>query len=832
LGGNIDPRQMEELPVLGRNWMNLVTLAPGARTTANSNTPHSVGLDDTIRLDFQINLDGQQITYQGSRVATKGQPSFSRDAIAEFEFLSSRFDATQSRSSGVQVNAVTKSGTNTPSGSFAGYFRHDRFNAADHVAKRVLPYQNQQLSTTFGGPIRKDRVHIFAHYEYERFPQTLFYVTPFAHFNRELSTNNREKKGGARLDAQFSPRTRLAVRGNMFRYLYPINVSEDGGGSVFTPGALRSFERDSSQYLATLTQVLSNRAVNEVKVGYTYYASATRPIVKNVEARFFGVGGPQVQLQGVTVGTTRFTPDNQSQAVYSVRDDFTYSFSKSGRHTMKLGAEYLRTKFADFRCFPCDGRYDAPGGPMPVPVETLFPDILDSTTWNLAPLSPIMVSVSGIVGKFDQAFSQGTFGVWVQDDWTLSPRLTLNLGLRYDVEFNAFANKLVALPFMPPGSRPNDTNNVSPRLGFSASLTDRTVVRGGFGVYFGTIYTSTQLRYPYQNVNFTVFNDLRPDFAANPFNGPLPSYETLQATLCTPALEPGCVRKDVLAWEANLQMPFSYQSSLGLQRQLGATMAFEADYVYVGPRQIPRSVGNVNLTYDPVTGANRPFRTISTRSFPEWGSVDLTRSADMYNSHALQTAFTKRMSNGWQASGTYTLSGLWDEKPRPVQWTGSGFEEVPFATAPDLGGEYSLAGGDQRHRAVVNGIWQLRYGLQLSGLYFFGSGERQPTTWGVNLRGPGANSGERRLKPDGSYVARNSFVAKPIHRVDLRAQRRFALGGRAGIDGILEVFNLFNHANYGSYITEEVSAAFGQPIQNPDLAYAPRMLQLGFRFAF
>jgi hypothetical protein len=133
---------------------------------------------------------------------------------------------------------------------------------------------------------------------------------------------------------------------------------------------------------------------------------------------------------------------------------------------------------------------------------------------------------------------------------------------------------------------------------------------------------------------------------------------------------------------------------------------------------------------------------------------------------------------------------------------------------------------------VFNGIWQLRYGFQLSGLYFFGSGQRRETSWGVNLRGPGANSGERRLRPDGSYVKRNGFVGKPIHRVDLRVQRRFTLGGRAGIDGILEVFNLFNHANYGSYITEEVSAAYGRPIQNPELAYAPRMLQLGFRLAF
>jgi hypothetical protein len=227
-----------------------------------------------------------------------------------------------------------------------------------------------------------------------------------------------------------------------------------------------------------------------------------------------------------------------------------------------------------------------------------------------------------------------------------------------------------------------------------------------------------------------------------------------------------------------------------------------------------------------------PRSDISTRPFPEWGIVNLTRPAGIFNSHALQTVITKRFSRGWQASGTYTLSGLWGEKPRPVQWTGSGFQQVPFATARDLGGEYGLAASDQRHRAVFNGIWQLRYGFQLSGLYFFGSGERQATSWGVNLRGGGANAGEQRLRPDGTYVPLNSFVGKPVHRVDLRLQRRFPLGGRAGIDGLLEVFNVFNHANYGSYITQEVSANYRRPIQNPALAYAPRMLQLGFRFTF
>src|SRR5262245_4179408 len=117
VSGNIDPRQMQELPVNGRNWQDLSLLAPGSRANAagESPIPRDTGA-------YQINVDGQQITNTVAGSAF-GNPRYSRDAIAEFEFVANRFDATQGRSSGIQLNAISKSGTNTPAGSFSGYFR-------------------------------------------------------------------------------------------------------------------------------------------------------------------------------------------------------------------------------------------------------------------------------------------------------------------------------------------------------------------------------------------------------------------------------------------------------------------------------------------------------------------------------------------------------------------------------------------------------------------------------------------------------------------------------------------------------------------------------------
>src|SRR5919204_1284773 len=148
MSANIDPRQMSQLPVNGRNWQDLLSIAPGARY-------NSMQRGDSITSgegSFQLNIDGQQVTqtFAGSNNGF-GQPRFSKDAIAEVEFVTNRFDATQGRSMGVQVNAITKSGTNIATGTFSGYFRDSSMMAADPVAHQVLPYSNQQLSMTYGG---------------------------------------------------------------------------------------------------------------------------------------------------------------------------------------------------------------------------------------------------------------------------------------------------------------------------------------------------------------------------------------------------------------------------------------------------------------------------------------------------------------------------------------------------------------------------------------------------------------------------------------------------------------------------------------------------------
>ena len=172
VGGNVDRRQMEELPLQGRNWMELAMQVRGVTANAVDNTP---GVRDR---QFQLNLDGQEITQQVAGGGF-GQPRFSREAIAEFQVVTNLFDITQGRSLGMQVQAISRSGTNNLNGSVYGFFRDDSLNAKDFIAKRVLPYSNQQIGGAVGGPIIRDRLHYFLSYERENEPNTII-TTPIA----------------------------------------------------------------------------------------------------------------------------------------------------------------------------------------------------------------------------------------------------------------------------------------------------------------------------------------------------------------------------------------------------------------------------------------------------------------------------------------------------------------------------------------------------------------------------------------------------------------------------------------------------------------------------
>jgi hypothetical protein len=825
LGGNVDPRQVQELPVNGRNWMQLALLAPGSRTQATDVTTPLPDRNDGENREFQLNLDGQQVS---TDIGTGGQAKYSQDSIAEFQFLSNRFDATQGRSSGVQVNVITKSGTNTLSGLIRGNFRDDSLNAENAALDLVEPISNQQISTAVGGPLVRDKLHFFGNFEYEREPRSSIWNTPYPAFNITLQGKRAVKMGGARFDYQISPSIRLMGKGSAGRSRLPFG---DGVANNH-PAATNWTEERNNEGLGTLTQVLGNRALNEVKVGYAYFIldQANLTSWSNHWQRANGIttGSPRIQFTGFNNTPNQYMPRYQDQRVWSVRDDFTFSYDARGRHDMRAGGEFLDRHQTQANCRQCSGVIDARGGPRPsdAALQAIFPDALNVDTWNFAAISPLVRSYTIGVGDFIVPIPSKKIGVWAQDDWKIADDLTLNLGLRYDLGLSLFANDIEFLPWQQAG-RPNDTNNIQPRVGFAYQLNERTVIRGGTGLYYGDALGGDQsfARGNVQIAQIRITNDGRPNFAADPLNGrPLPTLDQALQSFCHVNPAPGCLIRDALEVTgppSMIRLQQTWQSSIGFQRQIGSTMAFEADYVFAKGKDEKDIIDNVNLTYNPATGTNYPFSDVARRPFPEWGVVTMNTHNGRSEYQALQTQLQKRFSNNWQASVTYTLATLRSADSRPV----SGLEFVPFATALDLGGEFGPSADDQRHRFVFNGIWAVGRGFQMSALHFGAAGIRREVFYGGDLRQTGGEF-SMRLRPDGTIVPLNSLFAPAQNRTDLRFQQRIPLPGRMSIDGIWEVFNVFNRPNW-TIGNQESAPDFKE---NTDAQF--RSMQFGFRLAF
>jgi hypothetical protein len=827
LGGNIDARQAQELPLNGRNWMQLTMLAPGSRVNSVSDSPFG-----NIAGSYQLNMDGQQVTFT-TTYNGYGNTRISRDALGEFELVSSRFEATQGRSRGIQVNAVTKSGTNRYVATLSGYFRNDGLNAPDPIVHTVLPYSDQQISGTFGGPIVKDRTHVFGYFEGERNPLTVTFTSPYPSFNSAtaLAPTTTQKLAGVRVDTMLTSTTRLMVRGNGWIDYEPLR-SDRLPGATLHPSALSDRRFMSGQIFATLTHT-SGKNINEVKGGLSLNHADFNDYVQNI---------PAIVLRGYTIGNTAgLNCCREYQETYSLRDDY---ITVRSHHELKFGGEFLEPVNFVMWNTQKTGVVTANLGAIPANIESLFPVWNNPATWNLAPLSSITRYYQQSFGTFDihdGHRAKPQLAGWFQDNWQRTNHLTLNLGLRWDFALDGMANDIVVAPFKTTSAQ--DWFNFGPRIGFAYSLPDgKTVLRGGFGKYFSGIadtWTHTT-EINIRAASLLIPNDGRPNFAADPFNlaggGHIPTADQAFAT-------PGRnMVSNVISDQSHV--PYSYQTSVGFQRQVGETMAFQADYVWIhgGNEENNRAI---NLTYNPATGANFPFTDGSHRAYPNWGIVTGKYFDSYSNYYGVETGFTRRMSQHWQASATYTLAWSKNYQPLPLldgcQYPMNGVTRTcntPLPLASDFGGVYGLeaAGSsigeaaDQRHRAVFNGIWEMPWGFQASGLYFFGSGLRYATTYGGDLRDSAGSVS--RLRPDGTIVSRNDFVGLPVHRVDVRLLRRFSVGRHLTVDGIVEAFNVFNHANYGTYVTDESSKSYGQPVQNIAIEYQARMLQLGFRATF
>ena len=852
VSGNVDRRQMEELPLQGRNWMELAMQVKGITANAVDTTP---GVRDRA---FQLNLDGQEITQQVAGSGF-GQPKFSREAIAEFQVVTNLFDITQGRSLGIQVQAISRSGTNNYDGSVYGYFRDDKWNAKDFIANRVLPYANQQIGGAIGGPLIKDKAHFFVSFERENEPNTILTsVSALPGSSWSFDTKLIQNSFLGRGDLQLTQNDRFTFRASYWDW--GNDFTQVGGTEHPSQAAARS--RKAINMVGTWAKVLGPTKLQELKIGYTHFDWQNLLAVPSL------LNTPNYVFPGgIIFGQRRNYPQEFFQNTISARYDLMMT---AGRHDMKFGGEFLR--WHDTGSWELLSRGEYIFTSTPADLARRFPvDAWDDPSrWDVTGLD-------SIVQRFDQNFGdwtidipRPTWAVWFGDTWRMRSDFTVNYGLRWDADwgaldpphittqatFNPAAGWTYPGVALEPGAMlyPNnlrDLGSVAPRGGFTWNVggNGNLVIRGGSGLYYSIPDSNTTFSIQSFNGERILVNsfpnDGRPGFIQDPTRGRTPE-DFLSGRFPVPAQGPRVIAHDY-------QMPSTWQSIVGMQKQIGSQLGFEADFTHWKGYHFARQ-RDPNLFLDPVTGYNRN-PTTAGRPDPKYGQIQWLESNGRADYAAVSTGISRRYANNWQAGMNYTYMLFMHDNTNGFQSQGNN----PF----DPEAEWARSTDFQRHTLRTNAIWRLPYDISVSGAYLFGSGNYYQTNVALN---PFGHTGVTRLNsgtaalviPEtlpvsttntdtvnvrdrfdgpsaiapGQIAPRNALKGLPLHRIDVRVSKDLNLPNGIKVTGIAEVFNLTNHANYGNYNGQINSPTFGQPRQNLLNAYQPRVMQLAFKVSF
>ncbi|PWT92825.1 MAG: hypothetical protein C5B55_05570, partial [Blastocatellia bacterium] len=620
VGGVIDQRRLENLPVNGRSFASLAILIPGATlepsfdpTKARVGT-FSVGGSTGRNLNITIDGGDNKDNAVGGILQ-----NFSMEGIQEFALTTQRFSAANGRSGGALLSVVSKSGTNEFHGSAFGFFRDDSLNAnapkllakanpdlfpnsADAVKP---PFSRQQFGGSFGGPIKKDRAFFFGTVERTRErgnsivpgvdQAKIKFLEPFGYkavqfLPQPFNDWQYTVKGDFNLSPKHTLVTRFAGQNN--------NGLNDQAGFLVVRTDLSGGNESLNtlyNFLTSLTSTLTSTTVNQ----FTYqYSTFDNRINATTDLNLLTFP------DGLAVGRNGNVPQQTLQKKHQFRDDFTWN---RGNHGFKFGGDftYIPTlggifAFAsapeyDFN-FNADEIAQNPGQfpqgfktTQVLPGNVTCPTIVGTATCTPADLAGVGTVFEVVLAGGDPSFNlrEGAhqFAGYFQDDWKVTPRLTLNMGARYDVDIgfvdhaHAAENRAYrALKIIGSGFArkvvEDDKNNLSPRLGFAWDIRGnaRSVVRGGYGVYFDQSFLNVPL-FAVQQANpeiyATFFNDgdnlsisSPPPTIPRPLNNPLPGTRGRM-------LDP------------DFESPYTQQMNVGYAQELGTNMALEFDYIHI-----------------------------------------------------------------------------------------------------------------------------------------------------------------------------------------------------------------------------------------------------------
>jgi len=881
---NITPTEVAELPMVGRDVANLAYLAPGVKATDS--------YDPTKNRYAILSVNGAggrnvNVTVNGidNKDNTVGGPvmQLPLEAVQEFQISTQRFSAENGRSEGAAINMITRQGTNTYHGSVFGYFRDAALDTDEKVPDGVggyspahPDYTRQQFGGSIGGPVEKNKLFGFFAIERERENQSLE-ETGTSYNELVLAKNS----GLAAQPATSIPRPFYETRYNG-RMDWTINsrtsayasYSAQGNNSLNDQstgtGDLTNGNFTTNQMIVanlSLNTVLSPTTVNTFTAGYQYWNNL---IASNISA-------PLVTFPDATFGTNTNVPQQSWQRKFQFRDDFSKTF---GKHTLKGGVDFIHN--------PSEGGFFEFSSTLEIDFAA-DPSVILSDTKDY----PQKFATPGAVTGMTQANGDPYFlvatkqlGFYFQDDWKASNRLTLNLGIRWDRDFNMIGasdipksrtyQELVALnsPFSNPyvNRLPHDdTKDFSPRIGFAFDATGKGkhVIRGGFGLYYGNVFQNIPL-FMEQMSNPTVFQTVislsSPTDIVTGTGIPLGNWRYgIDPMPVVPApstqLASGSVGR---LMDPNYRNPVTEELNIGYGWSPTANTLISTEYTHVLGLHENKTM-NIDQKI-PMNGAccTRPLDPVfATSTQPELASVRDEQSIGRSHYDGINFTFQQRMSHHFSLNANYTLSWAYS-----YDGGGGSFRNYPrLSTNPFASYEWGPSPNDERHHVTVSGIISLVKGFQLAPILQFGSARPYSVTNSSNTLNTGGGTAVAVVVPKNSPtswfayatdntaaqncfyglngVSQNCTIAAydplrgdPFFQLDLRLSKDFRLGERMRLQLVAQAFNLTNRANYGNDFNGNIASpsTFGHPAGfiAPSSTVIPRSLwsEYGVRFTF
>jgi len=895
--------EVKNLPINRRDYLTFTLLAPGiadSQTVTDANT-FRVKQTPTSGLSFYgSNGRGNSISVDGgeSNDAAGGvRPTVSQETVQEFQIDRTNYSAEYGAARGGVINIITKSGSNALHGSIFGFFRNQSLDAANPFAitlqngalVRVKPDSSrQQFGGSFGGPIAKDRTFYFLGYEQLRRNEaaTVPLLTDFSIFQptaaqaailgnlppeqaaplRTALTSppstvsmfeqnsgvfpfrTRSHQGLWRIDHHRGAKDQVNLRFNVSK------ISDTNPNVAALVGISRGYVQDfiDTTGLAAWFHTFSPYVINEARAQFNYDDQFTGS---------YDPHGPAIEIAGFGSFNRDF---NLPSNTLTRRTEFIDNLNiLKGSHNLKLGAMLLvRQTTADTRVLS-GGRFTF--GTLP---GAFVSAALASTTIN-----SLQAFNLGLAQSYQQGFGEPVvsavyplYAGYVQDVWKIRRNLTLNLGLRYEVDQRK-------------SPLPTNKHNFAPRFGFAWDPGNdrKTVVRGGYGLFYATI--DFQIDFVANALNeINGYRQLAQVLsvlsASNPLavTGPINIFKTLrgQGVIGIPTPQRSIQEQDLQQFGIQVSHtgplpplsvlfrnspdytnPYAQQASFEIERQLGHDFTVSAGYIYVRGVHLTtsRDVNLLQAPVNPLTGIRDWGVTTDNPTGTKYFKNPLVLQENVYEStanswfHGMTIEAKKRFRPSIDVNFNYTFSKAIDET---VDFN-SDFQPNDQTCRSC---ERALSSFDQRHKIVLyavlqapaqgygSGIGKLASGFSFSPIFRYNSARPFNLLAGRELNNDRHNTTDRPF-----LAGRNTGIGPTFWTFDARLSRSFRFGDATRLDLMFEAFNLFNRLNYASVnnVVGNISGPFrvtGRDDRTPSeplgftSVFDPRRIQLGLRMTF